>query len=195
MDCVRCNREIPEDAAFCQFCGVDQRGPASTDAPTKRYLRRSQVERQVGGVCGGIASYFGTDPVFVRVAWVILTIIPGAIFLGVLAYLGAWLIIPEAHPGSEAPVAEAPGRSWRAKRLYRSMKDSRIGGVCGGIAEYFAVDSTAIRLLWVALSIFPGAIICGLLTYVAAWFIVPSAPVVTTSPPAEPTPAPAGSAE
>ena len=88
MDCVRCNREIPEDAAFCQFCGVDQRGPASTDAPTKRYLRRSQVERQVGGVCGGIAGYFDTDPVFVRVAWVILTIIPGAIFLGVLAYLG-----------------------------------------------------------------------------------------------------------
>ena len=75
------------------------------------------------------------------------------------------------------------------------MTDSRIGGVCGGIAEYFAVDSTAIRLLWIALSIFRGAIICGLLTYVAAWFIVPGAPVVTTSPPTEPTPAPAGSAE
>jgi phage shock protein C len=126
---VRCNREIPENAAFCQFCGVDQWGPASTDASAKRYLRRSQVERQVGGVCRGIAGYFDTDPVFVRVAWVILTIIPGAIFLGVLAYLRAWLIIPEAQPGSEAPAAEEPCRSWRAKRLYRSMTDSRIGGV------------------------------------------------------------------
>ena len=195
MACVRCSREIAEDAVFCQFCGVDQRGPTSADASTRRYLRRSRVDRQVGGVCGGIAAYFDTDPVFVRAAWVILTIIPGAIFLGVLAYLGAWLIIPEAQPGSEAPVAESPGGSWRTKRLYRSRTDTRIGGVCGGIAEYFAVDSTAVRLVWVVLSIFPGAIICGLLTYVVAWFIVPAAPVVDISTPAEPTPAPAGDAE
>lgn len=195
MACVRCSQEIPEDAAFCQFCGAAQEQPAAAQAAPTRYLRRSQVDRQVGGVCGGIARYFETDPVFVRVAWVILTIVPGAIFLGVLAYLAAWLIIPEAEPGTESPVAESPGGSWRAKRLYRSKTDSRIAGVCGGIAEYFAVDSTAIRLLWVVLSIFPGAIICGVLTYVVAWFIVPAADVVAASPPTEPTPAPAGHAE
>lgn len=195
MACVRCRQEIPENVAFCQFCGAAQEQPATTQATPTRYLRRSQVDRQLGGVCGGIARYFETDPVFVRVAWVILTIIPGAIFLGVLAYLAAWLIIPEAETDSETPVAESPGGSWRAKRLYRSKTDSRIAGVCGGIAEYFAVDSTAIRLLWVVLSIFPGAVICGVLTYVVAWFIVPAADVVATSPPTEPTPAPAGHAE
>ena len=121
MACVRCSREIPDDAAFCQYCGVAQRDPVS-DGQTKRYLRRSQVDRQVAGVCGGIADYFDTDPVFVRAAWVILTIIPGAIFLGVLAYLAAWLIIPEAQPGSEAPVPEPMGGSWRTKRLYRSRE-------------------------------------------------------------------------
>jgi len=84
---------------------------------------------------------------------VILTIIPGAIFLGVLAYLVAWLIIPEAELGSETPVAESPGESWRTKRLNRSRADSKVSGVCGGIAEYFAVDSTAVRLLWAVLSI------------------------------------------
>lgn len=188
MACARCSHEIPEDAVFCQFCGMDQRRSATAEAP-KRYLRRSRVDRQVGGVCGGIAAYFDTDPVFVRAAWVILTIIPGAIFLGVLAYLGAWLVIPEAQPGSEASVAGSSSGSWRAKRLYRSRTDSRIGGVCGGIAEYFAVDSTAIRLLWVVLSIFPGAVICGLLTYVVAWFIMPGAPIIAPSPPAEVTPA------
>lgn len=193
MACVRCNREIPEDASFCQFCGVDQRESVSAEASSKRYLRRSRVDRQVGGVCGGIAAYFDTDPVFVRATWVILTIIPGAIFLGVLAYLAAWPIIPEAQPGSEAPVAESSTGVWRGRRLYRSSTDSKIGGVCGGIAEYFAVDSTAVRLLWVALSIFPGAIVCGVLTYIVAWFIMPGHPVVTTSRPAEPTPASAGS--
>ena len=192
MACVRCRCEIPEDDAFCQFCGAAQQAAAAAGPPGKRCLRRSQVDRQVGGVGGGIARYFDTDPVFVRVAWVILTIVPGAIFLSVLAYLVAWLIIPQAEPGTEAPVAESPGGSWRARRLYRSTTDAKIGGVCGGIAEYFAVDSTAVRLLWVVLSIFPGAIICGVLTYIVAWFIMPGAPVLATSPPADPTPAPGG---
>ena len=147
-------------------------------------LRRSVVDRQIAGVCGGIARYFEIDPVFIRVAWVILTIVPGAIFLGILAYLVAWLIIPEAEPGTE-PFAE-PGAtaSWRQRRLLRSATDAKIGGVCGGITAYFGVDSTAIRLLWVLLSIFPGAIICGVLTYVVAWFIMPPAPASVLSPPA-----------
>ena len=57
-----------------------------------RRLRRSEVERMVGGVCGGIGEYFGIDPVLVRLAWVLLTIAGGS---GVLAYLLAWLIIPD----------------------------------------------------------------------------------------------------
>lgn len=186
MACAHCNRDIAEDAAFCQFCGTAQR---STDSAPK-FLRRSLVDRQIAGVCGGIAHYFDTDPVFVRVAWVILSIVPGAIFLGLLAYLVAWLIIPEAAAESEAQLAPTEGGTWRTKRLHRSVADSKIGGVCGGIAEYFQVDSTAIRLLWVVLSIFPGAIVCGVLTYVVAWFIMPVAQL-ETPPPAEPTPAPA----
>ena len=194
MACVRCSREISEDAAFCQFCGANQQEPTVTERAEKRFLRRSRVDHQLAGVCGGIARYFDTDPVFVRVAWVILTIVPGAIFLGVLAYLVAWPIIPEADPGSETPVDQPAAGSWRERRLSRSRTDTKIGGVCGGIAEYFAVDPTAIRLLWVVLSIFPGAVICGVLTYIVAWFIMPVA-VEPTPTPAEPMAAPAGSAE
>ena len=86
MACRRCNGDISDDAAFCQFCGAAQRLPAPPDASGRRYLRRSRVDRQVAGVCGGIARYVGADPVLIRVAWIVLTIVPGAIFLGFLAY-------------------------------------------------------------------------------------------------------------
>ena len=186
MACLRCGREIESEAAFCHHCGADQREATGSTEPTRR-LRRSVVDRQIAGVCGGIAGYFSVDPVFVRVAWVVGAIIPGAILLGVLAYVVAWLIIPEAEPGSESAATNAAADgSWRGRRLYRSATDAKIAGVCGGIAEYFSVDPTAIRVLWVVLSIFPGAIICGVVVYLVAWFIVPtgSVPVVTSPAPA-----------
>lgn len=56
------------------------------------------------------------------------------------------------------------------KKLYRSRKDRVIGGVCGGIAEYFDIDSTLIRLLFVAILFAEGA---GLLAYIIAWIVIP----------------------
>ena len=55
------------------------------------------------------------------------------------------------------------------KKLYRSRKDTKIAGVCGGIAEYFNVDSNIIRLLAV-LTIFGGG---GIIAYIIAWIIIP----------------------
>ena len=51
------------------------------------------------------------------------------------------------------------------RRLYRSKKDKIIGGVCGGIAEYFNVDPVIIRLLWVVAVLMWGA---GILAYLIA---------------------------
>lgn len=56
------------------------------------------------------------------------------------------------------------------KKLYKSQTDKKIAGVCGGIAEYFAVDSTLIRLLWVLL-LLTGT---GLLAYIIAAIIMPN---------------------
>ena len=62
----------------------------------KRSLRRSRSNSMIAGVCGGLAEYFGADPTIVRVAWVVLAIVPCAIVFGVIAYLVAWLVIPPA---------------------------------------------------------------------------------------------------
>ncbi|MBN2881269.1 PspC domain-containing protein [Candidatus Woesearchaeota archaeon] len=57
------------------------------------------------------------------------------------------------------------------KRLYRSTKERIIAGVCGGLAEYFNLDPTLIRLAWAVLTVFSfGA---GVFAYIVAWIIVP----------------------
>ena len=56
------------------------------------------------------------------------------------------------------------------KRLFRSKYDKKISGVCGGIAEYFEIDSTTVRLFWIV-SVF--AFGTGLLLYILASIIIP----------------------
>ncbi len=59
------------------------------------------------------------------------------------------------------------------KKLYRSRKDRIIGGVCGGIANYFDIDPTLVRLAFLLILLARGA---GLLAYVIAWIIIPEKP-------------------
>jgi phage shock protein C len=69
-----------------------------------------------------------------------------------------------------------------SRRLMRSAVDSKLGGVCGGIGEYFDVDPTMVRLLWAVLSVVPGAFVGGVLAYILAWAIVPKAPLPFAAP-------------
>jgi phage shock protein PspC (stress-responsive transcriptional regulator) len=157
MNCTRCGAEIDGESAFCRHCGAALR----TSTQPKR-LVRLPAQGRIGGVCAGIADYLDTDVTAVRLIWVVLSIVPGALIGGILAYLAAWMLMPQAN----VPVASAP-------RLTRSATDRKIAGVCGGIAEYLAVDPTVIRLLWVILTVVPGAIVLGVVAYFVAWFIVP----------------------
>lgn len=56
------------------------------------------------------------------------------------------------------------------KRLHRSRTDKMIGGVCGGLGEYFGIDPTIVRVVWVAVTLFGGA---GILAYLILWIIMP----------------------
>jgi len=59
------------------------------------------------------------------------------------------------------------------KKLYRSTTDKKIAGVCGGLGEYFDVDPTLIRLIWLVLVLAAGT---GVLAYIIAWIIIPEKP-------------------
>lgn len=57
------------------------------------------------------------------------------------------------------------------RKLVRSINDKMIGGVCGGIAEYFGWDSTLIRIIWALATIFTA--FAGIIVYIILWIIMP----------------------
>ena len=61
------------------------------------------------------------------------------------------------------------------KRLYKSKNDRKLFGVCAGIAEYFNIDPTIVRVLWAVFALAYGS---GILAYFLAAFILPEAPDV-----------------
>ena len=59
------------------------------------------------------------------------------------------------------------------RKLYKSRIDRKLCGVCGGIAEYFNIDSTIVRLRWAALVLCVGT---GVLAYIVAALVIPDSP-------------------
>ena len=59
------------------------------------------------------------------------------------------------------------------KKLYRSKKNEKICGVCAGIAEYFDIDPTIVRLIWAIAVLCAGS---GVLLYIACALIIPEKP-------------------
>ncbi len=68
------------------------------------------------------------------------------------------------------------------KKLYRSRNDQMIAGVCAGIAEYFDLDPTLVRILFVLLAIGP---VPGILVYIILAVIMPEAPTIEEAKTAE----------
>ena len=59
------------------------------------------------------------------------------------------------------------------RKLYRSRSNRQVAGVCGGLAQYFNLDATLIRILFIVLAVLGGS---GLVIYLAMWIIVPNEP-------------------
>ena len=64
------------------------------------------------------------------------------------------------------------------KRLHKSRTDRMIGGVCGGVAEYFGLDPTLVRVVWVLLTLLGGS---GILLYIAGMILMPTPPFTFTA--------------
>ena len=110
----------------------------------RKRLYRDSSDKFIGGVCSGIASYLNVDPAIVRILFAIVTF--GGFGLGFLIYILLWIVLPakdiEVYSG---------------KRLYRNPDDKVIGGVAGGLAAYFNMRASTLRLIFAApliLSIF-----------------------------------------
>lgn len=130
-------------------------------------LVRIPAEGRLGGVCAGIGHYTGIDPTIIRFAWIVLSIVPGFVVGGLIGYLLALLLMP---------VSEAPPIASRGYRRLARSADRRVAGVCGGLAEYFEVDATVVRIVAVMLAVYPGALVGGGLAYGIAWLLMPPSP-------------------
>jgi phage shock protein C len=71
------------------------------------------------------------------------------------------------------------GSSVARKRLVRPRQGRKIAGVCLGFAEYFDIDVTVVRLVWLIASFMTGI---GLLSYPIAWIVIPEEPLMLTAP-------------
>lgn len=107
----------------------------AAQGPTMPYSKgrffRNADDKIIGGVCSGIANYLHLDPVIVRIIF--------ALLFGVLfwVYILLWVIVPSQSVQSSI-----------TKRLFRNADDKVIGGVCGGLASYFNIDSWIPRLIF-----------------------------------------------
>lgn len=68
------------------------------------------------------------------------------------------------------------------KRLFRSRSERWLAGVCGGIGDYFNIDATVIRILFILFGLVFGS---GLLFYIILWILIPLEPDVVDSVPAQ----------
>ena len=69
-------------------------------------LYRSKTRRMLGGICGGLGDYLDVDPTIIRVVWAVLTLI--TVGIGILAYLVAWVIIPDEEASDSALSGNGP---------------------------------------------------------------------------------------
>jgi len=142
----------------------------SEGEPAIKRLFRNEKKRILGGVASGIAHYFGIDALWIRL--VILLLFLNVLFgpisaLVLITYIILWIVIPGSHDLAEDK---------DVKKMYRNPENRVLGGVAGGIAAYFGVDSTVIRLVLV-LSVFLGG--SGLILYLILWIITPEANTIT----------------
>ncbi len=159
----------------------EQQSKSETSSTGHKRLFRDENNKVIGGVCGGLANYFGTDPVIIRVIFAVVALAFGT---GLLAYIILWVAVP-----SSASTVIGASR----KKLFRDPDDKIIAGVCSGIGNYFGVSAWIPRILFLIpflsfafrdrhwgnfdfpgflnLSFSPGSLI----VYIILWLVIPEA--------------------
>ena len=100
-------------------------------------LYRSENEKFIGGVCGGLGNYFSIDPLAFRLLFVLVALFSKGI--GVIVYAVFWIALqPKVLPVN------------LTKRLYRNGADKVIAGVCGGLASFFKTEAWIIRVIFLS---------------------------------------------
>lgn len=102
MYCNYCGKVIQDDVNLCGYCGKRVAGVVA-----RKRLLRPRSGRKIAGVCQGFAEYFDLDVTLVRIVWVVCALFG---LFGVIAYVAAWIVVPEEPLLLAAPAA-APDKA------------------------------------------------------------------------------------
>lgn len=177
--------EAAEEASANTGSSKTQSESTSSSIPFQtgrtRRLFRNENEKVIGGVCSGLANYFGIDVVVVRIIFVILFFSFG---FGLLPYLILWVAVPST---ASTEIGSTK------KKLYRDTDDKIVAGVCSGIGNYFGINAWIPRVLFLlpflsfvsrwghwgdfplGFTFSPGALII----YIILWLVIPEANTTT----------------
>jgi phage shock protein PspC (stress-responsive transcriptional regulator) len=138
----------------------------STGSQTvNKKLFRDSKRKILGGVCSGLGHYFNVDPVWPRLIFALLAF---ATYGGlVIAYIVLWIIVPPSDELEDETTS---------KKMYRDTDNRVIGGVASGLAAFWGIDSTIIRVLFIGATLFGGL---GLVIYVIMWIALPEAKTIS----------------
>ncbi|MBN1895125.1 PspC domain-containing protein [bacterium] len=153
----------------------NQANPGTDNRNVLQRLARSARDYKIAGICGGLGEYTPLPSWMWRLAFVLGLIAHGA---SVIAYALLWIFMPGPKIADDS---ENPFRSNWFRRLARSTRDRKLGGVCGGLGENTSAPAWCWRVLFIALTFCHGA---GIILYVLAWIFLPKAdPAVRTAAP------------
>ncbi len=125
--------EAQSSSGNSNYSSSQNEGQNNWDNIRPKRLYRDEQNKVLGGVCSGIANYFGLEPLLVRILWIFL------IGVNILGYLILWIAVPSSS------VKEIGGVK---KRLFRDIENKVIGGVCAGLSKYFGIKVWIIRILF-----------------------------------------------
>ena len=106
MFCPHCGKEIAPTANFCSACGaaVPPHVPPHVPIYPPPRIVRLRYPRVIAGVCSGIAFHYGWNLPLVRVLLVVFTLLTSG--LGLLVYIAAWILIPDAPYALPTPIQQ-----------------------------------------------------------------------------------------
>ncbi|MDN3509429.1 MAG: PspC domain-containing protein [Candidatus Neptunochlamydia sp.] len=128
-------------------------------------LYRDRWDKKLAGVCGGIGQFLEVDPTVIRLLAIFLCVIT-AFLPFVVLYIIAWMLMPLGFPTYV---------QYDCHRLYRSVRDRKIAGICGGISEALKIDPIIVRLVTI-IALIPTGFFPVIITYIIGIAIIPERP-------------------
>ena len=174
------------------FAAAGAAGPTGAATAEPKRLYRDMANRKIAGVAAGIAQYFAVNPLWIRLAFVVLALFstsvwrffdegPGHINVrfgswAVLGYIILWIVLPKRYDAPAPAEALLTSGPLAGRRLFRDTGTGKVAGVGAGLAAYFNIDVTLVRVLLLA-----GLLAGGFtfLLYIILWIVLPEAKTVS----------------